>query len=113
MDHFDEIGFIWIHPYENFFLESDRVRDTIPFDVVRYGNTFTNETFDIYGIDLPEGRPFYLLLYIFMLVIISFFCRIWFSLNNLLRLFTLGLGTLVNAESDVLFCTLYETLTNK
>lgn len=39
----------------NFFVESDRARDVIPFEVMQYGNTFPNETFDIYGVDLPKG----------------------------------------------------------
>lgn len=37
------------------FAESERVRKAIPFEEVQYGQTFTNETFDIYGIDLPKG----------------------------------------------------------
>lgn len=37
-------------------VESDRVRGATPFETVQYGNTFTNETFDIYGIDLPKGN---------------------------------------------------------
>lgn len=35
--------------------ESERVRKAIPFEEVQYGQTFTNETFDIYGIDLAKG----------------------------------------------------------
>lgn len=27
----------------------------IPFETLQYGETFTNETFDIYGVDLPKG----------------------------------------------------------
>lgn len=36
-------------------IESKRVRETIQFETVRYGTAFPNETFDIYGIDLPKG----------------------------------------------------------
>lgn len=39
-------------------LESERIRKTIRFETVQYGDTFTNETFDIYGIDLPKGIDF-------------------------------------------------------
>lgn len=42
-----------------FCTESERVRKTIPFETVQYGETFTNETFDIYGIDLPKGIDFF------------------------------------------------------
>lgn len=35
--------------------ESERVRRMIPFETLQYGETFTNETFDIYGVDLPKG----------------------------------------------------------
>lgn len=37
------------------YAESERVRSTIAFESIRYGEIFTNETLDIYGIDLPEG----------------------------------------------------------
>lgn len=37
------------------FSESERVRQTIPFEVIQYGDVFTKETFDIYGTDLPKG----------------------------------------------------------
>lgn len=37
------------------FAETERVKQTIPFEEVKYGETFTNETYDIYGIDLPKG----------------------------------------------------------
>lgn len=45
----------FVTAYNNFNIESDRVRDTIPFNVMEYGNTFTKETFDIYGTDLAKG----------------------------------------------------------
>lgn len=45
----------FVTAYNNFNVESDRVRDTIPFNVMEYGNTFTKETFDIYGTDLAKG----------------------------------------------------------
>lgn len=51
----DWVKFDLILVYGNFIVESDRARETIPFEVMQYGNTFTNETFDIYGIDLPKG----------------------------------------------------------
>ncbi|XP_031622293.1 kynurenine formamidase [Contarinia nasturtii] len=37
--------------------ESDRIRSKISFETVKYGERFTNETFDIYGIDLPKDAP--------------------------------------------------------
>lgn len=47
-------------------IESGRVRDAIPFKAVQYGNTFSNETYDIYGIDLPKGtKEFFLLSFSF------------------------------------------------
>lgn len=40
--------------------ESERARETILFDTVRYGETSMNDTFDIYGIDLPKGNCIFL-----------------------------------------------------
>ncbi|XP_055319834.1 kynurenine formamidase isoform X2 [Sitodiplosis mosellana] len=41
-------------------VQSERVRRAIQFETVQYGQTFTNETFDIYGIDLPKDAPIFI-----------------------------------------------------
>lgn len=50
--------------------ESERVRRTIPFETLQYGATFTNETFDIYGIDLPKGTKLLYMDYFFFFSIL-------------------------------------------
>lgn len=39
----------------NSHIESGKVRVAIPFEVVQYGSISTNETYDVYGTDLPKG----------------------------------------------------------
>lgn len=58
---------------KNVIAESERVRRTIPFETVQYGETFTNETFDVYGIDLPKGIKLLLVCISFGLVFILIF----------------------------------------
>lgn len=48
------------------FAETERVKQTIPFEEVKYGETFTNETYDIYGIDLPKGIKLVLNFFLFL-----------------------------------------------
>lgn len=43
--------------------ESERVRKLYQFETVKYGETTMNETFDIYGIDLPKGIDYNIFLF--------------------------------------------------
>lgn len=63
----------------NVIAESDRIRKAIQFETVQYGQTFTNETFDIYGIDLPKGIKLLLFIVHFHLFVYNHATFPWFS----------------------------------
>lgn len=54
------------------YIESNRVRETIPFETIRYGTAFPHETFDIYGNDLPKGTDIAMGV-VFLLIILLLF----------------------------------------
>lgn len=56
--HFDETNGNF--KFANTRTESERVRSSIPYETVRYGEIFEHETFDIYGIHLSKGKDLYL-----------------------------------------------------
>lgn len=40
----------------NFVLASEKVRNLIPFETIKYGDRSERESFDIYGCNLPKGK---------------------------------------------------------